>query len=91
MRCRITAAANAAVRKALPFGDTQDFDDVGRGLIAPLPDGGDQERRRAGGVGPVEVQLRARQGRALSENLFAGTAMARRTSYFAQCAAAGPD
>jgi alkyl sulfatase BDS1-like metallo-beta-lactamase superfamily hydrolase len=28
---RITAAANAAVRKALPFGDTQDFDDVNQG------------------------------------------------------------
>ena len=37
---RVTAAANAAVRKALPFGDTQDFDDVNRGLIASLPDGG---------------------------------------------------
>ena len=37
---RITVAANAAVRKVLPFGDTQDFDDVNRGLIASLPDGG---------------------------------------------------
>jgi len=37
---RITAAANAGVREALPFGDTQDFDDVRLGLIAPLPDGG---------------------------------------------------
>jgi len=36
----VTAAANAAVRKALPFGDTKDFEDVARGLIAPLPDGG---------------------------------------------------
>ena len=35
-----TAEVNGAVRHRLPFGDRQDFDDVARGLIAPLPDEG---------------------------------------------------
>jgi alkyl sulfatase BDS1-like metallo-beta-lactamase superfamily hydrolase len=35
----VTAAANAAVRGALPFDDRQDFDDVRRGLIAEAPAG----------------------------------------------------
>jgi alkyl sulfatase BDS1-like metallo-beta-lactamase superfamily hydrolase len=33
-----TTAANAAVRTALPFDDTVDFDLVERGFLAPLPD-----------------------------------------------------
>ena len=37
---KTTRAANAAVRKALPFDDMRDFDDVNRGLVALLPDGG---------------------------------------------------
>ena len=32
------AAANAAMRKALPFDDRQDYDDARRGFIATLPD-----------------------------------------------------
>ncbi|MEI8050166.1 MAG: alkyl sulfatase dimerization domain-containing protein [Actinomycetes bacterium] len=36
----VTAAMNDAVHAALPFDDTRDFDDVARGLIAELPDGG---------------------------------------------------
>ena len=35
-----TAAANAAVLKALPFDDTTDFDLCHKGFIAPLPDKG---------------------------------------------------
>ena len=35
----VTAAANAAVRGALPFDDREDFDDVRRGLIAEAPAG----------------------------------------------------
>ena len=35
----LTAAANAAVRGALPFDDRQDFEDVRRGLIAAAPSG----------------------------------------------------
>ncbi|MEX2961586.1 alkyl/aryl-sulfatase [Microbulbifer sp. TYP-18] len=35
-----TKRANAKVTDALPFNDRQDFADVKRGLIAPLPDGG---------------------------------------------------
>ncbi len=35
-----TAKANAAVLKKLPFKDRQDFEDVKRGFIAPLPNGG---------------------------------------------------
>ena len=34
----ITAALNRAVLDALPFTDTQDFDDARRGLIATLPE-----------------------------------------------------
>lgn len=34
----ITAAANAAVAKALPLGDRQDFDDARRGLLASDPE-----------------------------------------------------
>ena len=33
------AAANAAVRGALPFDDREDFDDVRRGLVAEAPAG----------------------------------------------------
>src|SRR5262245_34058685 len=32
------AASNAAMLKALPFSDRQDFDDARRGFIATLPD-----------------------------------------------------
>lgn len=35
-----TKNANAAVLKQLPFKETQDFKDVKRGFIAPLPDNG---------------------------------------------------
>lgn len=35
-----TRQSNAAVLKELPFGDTTDFDEATRGLIAPLPNGG---------------------------------------------------
>ncbi|WP_250461000.1 alkyl/aryl-sulfatase [Microbulbifer litoralis] len=35
-----TKRANAAVEKELPFNNKQDFEDVKRGFIAPLPDGG---------------------------------------------------
>lgn len=35
-----TRAANRALADGLVFEDTRDFDDAGRGLIAPLPDGG---------------------------------------------------
>jgi alkyl sulfatase BDS1-like metallo-beta-lactamase superfamily hydrolase len=34
----ITRALNTAVLDALPFGDTQDFEDVGRGFVATLPE-----------------------------------------------------
>ena len=34
----VVAAANAAMRKALPFDDRQDYDDARRGFIATLPD-----------------------------------------------------
>ena len=34
----ITAALNRAVLAALPFADTQDFDDARRGLVATLPE-----------------------------------------------------
>jgi alkyl sulfatase BDS1-like metallo-beta-lactamase superfamily hydrolase len=34
----LTAALNRAVLESLPFADTQDFDDAGRGLLAALPD-----------------------------------------------------
>ena len=34
-----TVAANAAVRRSLPFDDTRDFVDARRGLIAELPEG----------------------------------------------------
>jgi len=34
----ITAAVNRAVLDALPFADTQDFDDARRGLLATLPE-----------------------------------------------------
>lgn len=45
-----TAAANSAAGQDLPLGDTQDFTDCARGLIAPLPDGG---RVRPDGGPPV--------------------------------------
>ena len=35
-----TRQRNRAAGAGLPFGDTADFDDVVRGLVAPLPDGG---------------------------------------------------
>jgi alkyl sulfatase BDS1-like metallo-beta-lactamase superfamily hydrolase len=35
-----TRAANEALAKSLPFEDRRDFEEAGRGLIAPLPDGG---------------------------------------------------
>ncbi len=35
-----TRAANDALAKSLPFEDRRDFEEAGRGLIAPLPDGG---------------------------------------------------
>ena len=35
----ITAQANAAVLKQLPFVNREDFEDAQRGFIAPLPDG----------------------------------------------------
>lgn len=35
-----TVKANAAVLENLPFDDVQDFEDVSRGFIAPLPDNG---------------------------------------------------
>lgn len=35
-----TRAANDALLAKLAFGDKRDFEDAGRGLIAPLPDGG---------------------------------------------------
>jgi linear primary-alkylsulfatase len=34
----LTAALNRAVLESLPFADTQDFDDAGRGLLASLPE-----------------------------------------------------
>jgi len=34
----LTAALNRAVLESLPFADTQDFDDAGRGLLATLPE-----------------------------------------------------
>ena len=34
----ITRALNQAVLGALPFGDTQDFDDARRGLLDSVPD-----------------------------------------------------
>jgi alkyl sulfatase BDS1-like metallo-beta-lactamase superfamily hydrolase len=34
----LTAALNRAVLESLPFADTQDFDDAGRGLLAALPE-----------------------------------------------------
>jgi len=37
---KATQTANAAVHKALPFTNKQDFEDAHRGFIAPLPDGG---------------------------------------------------
>lgn len=35
-----TRAANDELAKSLPFEDRRDFEEAGRGLIAPLPDGG---------------------------------------------------
>ena len=35
-----TRAANKALVASLPFEDRRDFEEAGRGLIAPLPDGG---------------------------------------------------
>ena len=35
-----TRAANAEMAAGLDFADRRDFDEAGRGLIAPLPDGG---------------------------------------------------
>jgi alkyl sulfatase BDS1-like metallo-beta-lactamase superfamily hydrolase len=35
-----TRAANDALAASLPFEDRRDFEEAGRGLIAPLPDGG---------------------------------------------------
>jgi alkyl sulfatase BDS1-like metallo-beta-lactamase superfamily hydrolase len=34
----LTAALNRAVLESLPFADSQDFDDAGRGFLATLPD-----------------------------------------------------
>src|SRR5262245_27758917 len=34
----LTAALNRDVLESLPFADTQDFDDAGRGLLASLPE-----------------------------------------------------
>src|SRR5215472_11496387 len=34
----ITRASNQAVLESLPFADTQDFDDAGRGFLGSLPD-----------------------------------------------------
>src|SRR5215831_3152351 len=44
-----TRARNAAASDGLPFDDTQDFDDVTRGLVARLPDGG-RITNEAGGI-----------------------------------------
>jgi len=44
-----TRAANAAMAAGLDFTDTRDFEDAARGLIAPLPDGG-QVRGADGGL-----------------------------------------
>ena len=35
-----TRAANEALAASLPFEDRRDFEEAGRGLLAPLPDGG---------------------------------------------------
>ncbi len=35
-----TRAANAEMAAGLDFGDRRDFEEAGRGLVAPLPDGG---------------------------------------------------
>lgn len=42
-----TLAANAALAARLPFDDVRDFAEVGRGLVAPVPDGA---VRNAGGA-----------------------------------------
>src|ERR1700743_555340 len=44
-----TRAANDELAAGLPFDDTRDFDDAARGLIAPLPEGG-QVRGADGGL-----------------------------------------
>jgi alkyl sulfatase BDS1-like metallo-beta-lactamase superfamily hydrolase len=56
----VTAAANAAVRGALPFDDREDFDDVRRGLIAEAPAG---PVTGAGGRSGTRAPTRSRRPR----------------------------
>lgn len=55
---RATRDANDALLSKLAFDDTRDFEEAGRGLIAPLPDDG--RVRGADGERPGPVALRVR-------------------------------
>ena len=60
----VTAAANAAVMGALPFGDRLDFEDIARGLIAKAPAGAIVGRRRPVDLGHERVRVRDHRRRA---------------------------